>query len=53
MQAVKTQHATFKVGLSLAAGPPFTVVSKVYVGTRITLEPNASGGKLPSRAIKG
>lgn len=43
----KTQHATFKVRLSLAAGSPFTVdkVSKVYVRTCITLEPNASGGE--------
>ena len=39
------------VGLSLAAGSRFTVdkVSKVYVRTFITLEANASVGKLPSR----
>lgn len=40
------------VGLSLAAGSLFTVdkVSKVYVRTFITLQPNVCGGKLPSRA---
>lgn len=46
MQAVKSQHATFKiVGLSLD-GFPFTVdnVSKVHVRRFISLEPNASGG---------
>lgn len=36
------------VGLTLAAGSLFTAdkVSKVYVRTFITLEPNASGGEV-------